>query len=204
MYIPHHYKEEDRSKLLAFMRAHSFAILVSGDGELHATHLPFLIEEKSEDIFLVSHLAKANPQWKKFNERISLLAIFSGPHGYVSPSNYEKQQNVPTWNYVAVHAYGTAKIIEEKDTVTCILEKTINNYEKEYFDQWQMLAQDYKDKMIKGIVAFEIKVTRLEGKYKLSQNKTGKEQRNIVHYFEKQKDSVSEELASLMKKNLPA
>ena len=198
MYIPNHYKEEDKSKLLDFIRGNSFGILISGGEKLHGTHLPFLVEEKGTEIILVSHMAKANPQWNKFNETNELLVIFTGPHGYVSPSNYEKVQNVPTWNYVAVHVYGKAKIVEGEEASLSVLEKTIHNYEKAYFKQWEQLSSDYKVKMIKGIVAFEITVSKLEGKYKLSQNKTKNEQENVIRSFDKEKNPVAE----LMKKNL--
>src|SRR5687768_1230781 len=126
MYIPHYYKEEDRPKLIAFMRENSFGVLVShGDKGLHGTHLPFVIEERGGDLVLVTHLAKANPQWEEFSKGTGLMAIFTGPHGYVSPSNYEKKESVPTWNYVAVHAYGKATIISDQGSVIQILEKMI-------------------------------------------------------------------------------
>jgi transcriptional regulator len=199
MYIPHYYKEEDRSKLIAFMRINSFGILVShGDKGLHGTHLPFVIEERGEDLVLVTHLAKANPQWEEFGKGTELLAIFTGPHGYVSPSNYEKKESVPTWNYVAVHAYGKAVIITDHAAIVTILEKMIGSYEEAYRKQWEELSEEYRNKMIKGIVAFEVVVDRLEGKYKLSQNKTAHEQQNIIHSFEGQGQT---DIAELMKQH---
>ena len=105
MYIPPYYQEQDEEKLISFMQAHNFANIISiKDGVPIATHLPFLIEKKENKLFLISHMAKANPQWQTFGQN-ELLIIFQGPHAYISPSHYEKQQNVPTWNYVAVHAY---------------------------------------------------------------------------------------------------
>lgn len=202
MYIPSYYHETDEPKLLSFMQAHSFAVLVSAQhNNARATHLPFVLEKRDNKIFLVSHLAKANTQWKEFNDN-ELLVIFQGPHGYVSPANYEKKQNVPTWNYIAVHAYGRASIIDESAAVIDVLEKMILNYESEYYDQWKELPDDYKYNMIKGIVAFEIEVTRLEGKFKLSQNKTRNEQAAIIKGFESSEDSAQQELANEMKKKL--
>lgn len=202
MYIPSYYQETDEPKLLSFMQTHSFAVLVSARGNnARATHLPFVLEKRNNKIYLVSHLAKANPQWKEFDDN-ELLVIFQGPHGYVSPANYEKKQNVPTWNYIAVHAYGKAFIIDEKTAVIGVLEKTIRNYESEYYEQWKELPDDYKYNMIKGIVAFEIEVSRLEGKFKLSQNKTRNEQTAIIKGFESSGDSAQQELANEMKKKL--
>lgn len=202
MYIPPYYKEEDKPKLLEFMKANSFTVLVSSDNNFpRATHLPFVMEEKNNEIILTSHMAKANPQWKEFNDN-ELLVIFQGPHAYVSPSNYEKQQNVPTWNYVAVHAYGKAKILSSEEENIKVLEAMISQYEEGYFSQWKNLSQDYVKNMIKAIVSFEIKVSKLEGKYKLSQNKTKNEQQNIISSFEKSEDSLVSGVAKLMKKNL--
>jgi transcriptional regulator len=198
VYIPHYYKEQDRSKLIAFMRENSFGVLIShGNKGLHGTHLPFVTEERGEDLVLITHLAKANPQWEEFGEENEVMAIFTGPHGYVSPSNYEKKESVPTWNYVAVHAYGKATIVHDHGSVLSILEKMIYSYEEAYRKQWEGLSEDYRNKMIKGIVAFEIVVSKLEGKYKLSQNKTANEQKKIVTEFEKQ----GNEIAGIMKKN---
>src|SRR6218665_543935 len=109
MYIPPYYREEDKNKLTGFMLAHNFANLISSNNNVPvATHLPFVIEQRGEKLFLVSHMAKANPQWQNFADN-ELLIIFQGPHAYISPQHYEKQQNVPTWNYIAVHAYGKAR-----------------------------------------------------------------------------------------------
>jgi transcriptional regulator len=202
MYIPSYYKETDENKLIAFIKAYSFAVLVASERELlRATHLPFVIEKRNNRVFLVSHMAKANPQWKEFNGN-ELLIIFQGPHSYISPSHYEKEQNVPTWNYIAVHAYGKATILNEDVEAFAVLEKMINNYEPHYFEQWKNLSDDYKNGMLKGITAFEIEVTRLEGKYKISQNKTKNEQQTIIASLEKSTDSTHSELAAEMKRNL--
>ena len=183
------------------MRAHSFAVLASASNAtaVRATHLPFVIEQRENKIFLVSHMAKANPQWEEFTGN-ELLIVFQGPHGYVSPAHYEKQQNVPTWNYIAVHAYGKAAVIDEYTAVIDVLEKMICSYEAEYFNQWKQLSAEYKSNMVKGIVAFEIEVCRLEGKYKLSQNKTQKEQESIIRSFSASEAPLHKELAEEMKK----
>jgi transcriptional regulator len=202
MYIPPYYKEIDAEKLLAFMQAHSFATLISThNNNIRATHLPFVIEKREERIFLVTHMAKANPQWQEFGDP-ELLVIFQGPHAYISPDNYEKKQNVPTWNYIAVHAYGKATLIEDDEGSRAVLEKMIGTYEAKFQSQWKELDQNYVAGMLKGIVSFEIEVTKLEGKFKLSQNKTRNEQQNIITSLGNSHDSLEQEISSEMKKKL--
>jgi transcriptional regulator len=202
MYIPPYFREEDKEKLISFMQAHNFANLVSSANNVPiATHLPFVIEEREEKLFLVSHMAKANPQWQGF-EANELLIIFQGPHAYISPSNYEKQQNVPTWNYIAVHAYGKARIIADPDEVWNLMERTIHKFEEKFFDQWKNLPPGYVRGMLKEIVAFEIEITKLDGKYKLSQNKTKNEQQQIISSFEESGDTVQKEIAEEMRKRI--
>src|SRR5688572_20714590 len=133
MFIPHYYKEENTAKLLEFMRTNSFTLVVcNSPGGLLATHLPLIIEEREEKIVLVTHMAKANHQWKAFEKDTEILIVFSGANAYISPDNYEKQQNVPTWNYIAVHAHGKARIYSDKEEVLGCLHKMINRYEEKY------------------------------------------------------------------------
>lgn len=202
MHIPPYYKESDEHKLIEFMQAYNFATLVStNNSNIRATHLPFIIEKREDKIYLISHMAKANPQWEELIQNETLV-IFQGPHAYISPTHYEKKHNVPTWNYIAVHAYGRATLLESPSQATEVLEKMIHTYEASFFDQWKELSETYKSGMIKAIVAFEIEVTNLEGKLKLSQNKTKNEQSNIVNTFEKSNDSLENDLSKEMKKNL--
>lgn len=202
MYIPSHFKEQNQDKLIEFIKAHNFANLISISNNVPiATHLPFIIEKREEKLFVVAHMAKANPQWQTFLNN-ELLIIFQGPHAYISPKNYEKEQNVPTWNYIAVHAYGKAKLISEEQKMLEIIEKTIQLFENEFMSQWKNLKSDYVNGMMKAIVGFEIEVTRLEGKFKLSQNKTMNEQENIINELKDSKDSVKIELAEEMKKRI--
>ncbi len=186
--------------MLAFMAANSFALLITEGSELKATHLPFVVQKNGDKIRLVSHMAKANPQWKEFNGDKELLVVFHGPHAYISPTLYEKKENVPTWNYLAVHAYGKVKLISDEAAVKELLGTMINTYEKTWLKEYKELPADYLDKMVKGIVAFEIEVTRLQGKSKLSQNKTANEKQNIITSLEKSADGQAQELAKQMKK----
>ncbi len=202
MYIPPYYKENDEQKLIEFMQTYNFAILIStNDSNMCATHLPFVIEKRGEKIILVCHMAKANPQWQLFTLN-EVLVIFQGPHAYISPTHYEKEQNVPTWNYIAVHATGKTKLISKPSEVIALMEKTINHFEKQFYKQWKNLSTEYVNGMLKAIVAFEIEVTKLEGKFKLSQNKTKNEQQNIVESLEKSDDTIQNEISKEMKKKL--
>lgn len=199
MYIPDLYREDDREFLKSFMQRFSFATLVTSENDLPvATHLPFVIEERDGQLILTTHMAEANPQWRSFKNRA--LVIFQEPHGYVSPGNYEKKVNVPTWNYIAVHAYGIPKILDGDALKIEVLEKMFQSYEAAFKTQWDELPQKYKTALLKEIVAFEIEVIEIEGKQKLSQNKTAKERENIIHNFEKSGDGAAQSLAGFMKK----
>lgn len=202
MYIPKHYSVTDKAEILGFMRQYSFAAIVTvKDNFQTATHLPFLVSEEGEDVILTSHFARANPQWSEISNNLTLV-IFSEPHAYVSPKHYDKEQNVPTWNYISVHAYGKGAVISETKKTFDVLEKMIDVYEADYKKQWDRLPADYKHKMAKAIVAFEIRVTDLQAKKKLSQNKTEQERRRIIESFS-QSDSENERVISkFMKENV--
>ncbi|MGZ3766045.1 MAG: FMN-binding negative transcriptional regulator [Mucilaginibacter sp.] len=200
MYIPHFNSFTDGQEIIAFMQRYSFATIVTDiNGIPEATHLPFLVKEENGKVYLLSHFAKANPQSGQIIDNISLV-IFTEPHAYISPKNYEKEENVPTWNYIAVHAYGKAQIIEEEAKKAELLEHTIEFYDTGYLHQWESLSEQYKSKMMKGIVAFQIEVTDLQAKKKLSQNRTDKEQENIIQSLSKSADTVEQEVAAYMKK----
>jgi transcriptional regulator len=198
MYIPKHFQLSDHQEAVSFMQKYSFATIVTTmNGVPEATHLPFLVEQRGEQLVLIAHFAKANPQaGAVFNE--TSLVIFTEPHAYISPSNYEKEQNVPTWNYLAIHAYGKATLIDDKTQVAQLLEKMIGFYEAAYRDQWDKLSDDYKHKMMNGITAFEIVVDDLQAKKKLSQNRTEFERENIVKSFSSSADRNEQEIAAYM------
>ena len=183
MYLPPTFREDDVATLVAFMRANSFISLVSVlDGVPVASHIPIVVDAADGQVTLRGHLAKANPQWRAFDGRPS-LAIFSGPHAYVSPSLYEKRESVPTWNYIAVHATGAPQIVTRADdpaAVEAMLAAMIQQYEAAYQVQWDSLPATFRESMMKGIVAFTMPVTRLEGKYKLSQNRSQADQRKVA------------------------
>lgn len=201
MYIPRHFLATDQEELIAFMQKYSFATLVSAENNIPlATHLPFLVRKIDDRIILSSHFARANPQASSITGA-DILVIFSEPHAYISPRYYEKEENVPTWNYLAVHAYGRAAIIDDEAGKLSLMERTISNYEVEYLDQWSRLSDAYKIRMLKGIVAFDVVVSDLQGKKKLSQNKTAVERENIIGAFSQSTDSNEVQIAEYMKQN---
>jgi transcriptional regulator len=201
MYIPSFNRFEDRQEIIAFIQRYSFATIVTVMNDIPvATHLPFLVKEENDKLLLRSHFAKANPQANQVFDKTSLV-IFTEPHAYISPSNYETEKVVPTWNYIAVHAYGKAALIESMDQKAELLKHTIETFEAAYFKQWESLPDDYRSRMMNGIVAFEMEVTDLQAKKKLSQNRTETEKENIIHSLENSTDTNEREIAAYMKKS---
>lgn len=201
MYIPNFYREDDTDKLVAFMQQHSFATVVSVQNtEPVATHLPLTITHHEGKIILHGHFAKANAQWQSLDSS-NMLAIFTGPHAYISPAYYDKHESVPTWNYLAVHAYGEACIVDSDtnaEALTAVLEKLIAQHEPSYQEQWDSLPERYREGMMRGIVGFEMKVTRLEGAAKLSQNKSSQEQQTIASALLQSDDAAAKATGAKM------
>ena len=182
MYIPRLNQETDLATLQDFMTAYNFAILVTHDDDgLNAPHLPLILDrERGEYGTLIGHMARANKQWKAFDAR-EVLIIFNGPHAYISPTWYENHPSVPTWNYATVHAYGVPIVTDDQQTTDQALHALVKHQEKDRNPEWVMeLPDDYMDTLRKAIVAFEIPITRLEGKFKLSQNKSDKDKENVI------------------------
>lgn len=200
MYIPKINLLTDKDEIISFMKQFSFATIITAkDGLPVATHLPFLVTTKEGKIILTSHFARANEHWQHIEET-SVLVIFSEPHAYISPTHYDKDLNVPTWNYISVHAYGKGTIITDPQATFEVLEATIDTYEKTYREQWNALPGDYKLKMSKGIVAFEVMVTDLQAKQKLSQNRSGTERKKIIETLSKSSDTSEQLIATYMQR----
>jgi transcriptional regulator len=198
MYIPSFNTFPDKQEVISFMQKYSFGTIVTSVNNLPvATHLPFLIDQKDDQVIISSHFAKANPQSKDILNS-DILVIFTEPHAYISPKNYEKDANVPTWNYIAVHAYGKARVLQTEQEHLDLLERTIKNYEADYYNQWMQLPVEYRSKMIKGITGFEILVTDLQAKSKLSQNRSATEQHNIINSLGKSESDSEREIAAYM------
>jgi len=199
LYIPEHFRVQDHADAVAFMRANPFVILVSNtkDGPF-ATHLPVVIREHEDRVILRGHVAKANPHWRYLQEAANCLTIFHGPHAYISPKNYTTRETVPTWNYGAVHAYGDARVLPGPEELLGILHELIPTFEAAYAEQWESLSQEYRSRMLSHIVGFEIAVTKLEAKFKLSQNRTKEEQQNVIESLGAANDSTISGTARLM------
>lgn len=201
MYIPKINLTTDRDEIVDFMKQFSFAtIITSKDNIPIATHLPFIVTIKEDKVVLTAHFAKANEHWRDIEDS-KVLVIFSEPHAYISTSNYDKELNVPTWNYISIHAYGQGNLISETDKILQVLEKTIDNYEISYRQQWDNFPEEYKSKMLNGMIAFEIIVTDLQAKKKLSQNRTETEKQKIINTLSKSNDSNERLIAEYMKTN---
>jgi len=199
VYIPEFNRQEDRATILAFMRANPFAVLVSNvEGVPFATHLPLLIDDADDQIVIQGHMAKANAHWKSMKETEESLIIFHGPHAYISPSLYESRESVPTWNYAAVHVYGEPTLFTDEESLRATLHRMIDTYESSYMTQWSELSEEYRSRMMKHIVGFNIKVKRLEGKFKLSQNRTKGEQARVIQCLNQSQDSNISGVAQLM------
>lgn len=184
MYVPKHFAETDVANLHALVRAHSFATLVSlVDGELFATHVPLLLDaDRGPFGTLVGHVARANPHVRAFDGSARGLAIFQGPHAYVSPRWYAAEPNVPTWNYVAVHASGVLSAVADPGAVRALLARTAGVYERDAMRPWSLasIPDAFAAGLQKGVVAFELAIDRLEGKCKLSQNKPPADRSGVV------------------------
>ena len=201
MYIPKINSFTDRHEIVGFMKQFGFATIITAKDNLPvATHLPFIVSENGGNVILTAHFARANDYWAQI-EDTPVLVIFSEPHAYISPTNYTSLQNVPTWNYISVHAYGRAKLITEPGKVFDVLKATIDNYELSYRQQWDDLPESYKSKMVKGIVAFEVIVNDIQAKKKLSQNRTDEEREKIINSLSKSNDSNERLIADFMKTN---
>jgi len=190
---------KDPDEAVAFMQRFSFAVFTSVlNNEPVATHLPVVTEVRNGKVVLIAHLAKANIQVQALETGTHLM-VFAEPHGYVSPTLYERKVSVPTWDYMAVHAYGTAKIIGEQSEVLKLLEKTIGFYESGYTQQWQQLPETYVNALLNELVAFEVTVTRIEAKKKLSQDRPRADRDRIREKFEQSTDTNENLLAEYMK-----
>jgi transcriptional regulator len=201
MYIPPSFKVEDLDKLAAVIQQYSFATVITCSGNSpFASHLPVLYRPERESYgTLVSHMARANPQWQHFSNGDEVLTIFQGPHAYVSPSWYETVLAVPTWNYVTVHAYGVPKLIECETEMEALLEETIEKYESGFAKPRQgALSKEFKSKLIKAIVGFEIPITRIEGKFKLGQNKSSEDLKGVYQNLRTSQYENDRMLAEIM------
>jgi len=206
MYIPKLYQVTDEAVITRFIQQNSFAALVSCDQQIPvATHLPLeLVQNTSGEKFLHGHMARANRHWQTFNSESEVLAIFSGSHTYVSARWYN-QVNVPTWNYMVVHVYGQPRLVTDHNELYAMLKQLVNRYEanavtdKPY--KLETLPQDYVEKEMRGIVGFQIKINRIEAKFKLSQNRQQQDYDHVIAELQKSEDGNALAVAQAMAEN---
>ena len=201
MYIPSHFRQSDRGVLHALIESNSFATLVSvHDGLPFASHLPFLLDAgRGVHGTLLAHMARANPQWRDFADGRELLAIFQGPHAYITPSWYATEQHVPTWNYAVVHAYGVPRIIDDPDEMMAMLARLVRVNEAGFERPWKMKDDPWTRGLLSAVVGFEIEMTRLEGKFKLSQNRDTEDYAGVLDALGRSDRADDREMAAMMK-----
>jgi transcriptional regulator len=204
MYNYPHYKEQDKKKLIAFMQGHPFITLIGSDknGRIEATQIPVLVEEKKGRLFIYGHIAKKSDHHRAFEENPNVLALFTGAHTYVSGSWYTgNPQQASTWNYVSIHARGQIKFLDEAALIELLKKLSLHfeNYNGASSTIYDNLPVDYKEKLVKAILAFELEVTEMDNVYKLSQNRDEKSYDNIVQQLKKQ-EGDGREIGELMEK----
>jgi len=204
MYNYPHYKEHDREKIIAFMRNHPFVTLIGSDknGRIEATQIPVLVEEKDGKLFIYGHMARKSDHHQAFEENPNVLALFTGPHTYVSGTWYTgNPRQASTWNYIAIHARGQIKFLDETSLIELLKKLSLHfeNNNTESSTVYDNLPLDYKEKLIKAILAFEIEVTEMDNVHKLSQNRDEKSYDNIVQQLKKQ-EGDGNEIGNLMEK----
>lgn len=200
MYIPKHYAVTDRSKMYEFIKSNSFGILFSHTGsEPMASHLPFVLDQDGgEQGIILGHMAKANRQWR-YADGQQVLVVFHGPNTYVSPTWYQEQDTVPTWNYVAVHATGVFKSVQDRPGLEESVGRLTHQHEESLPQPWQPdFSTAYSDQMLKRIVAFEIEITSLQGKWKLNQNHPENRRRRVAEQLKTLGGDNNLQIAGLM------
>jgi transcriptional regulator len=206
MYLPAYATQTDRGFLFDFMEAHAFGTLTTfASGELGANHYPFLLERADDgSATLVTHLARANPQWRALESGAPCLVVFQGPHAYISPAFYVTTPQVPTWNYTAVHASGVAEVIQDPADIEDILVRTVERFEGERDEPWRYeIPADFKAQLTRAIVGVRIRVRKLEGKFKLSQNRSAEDYAGVVRAMERFTDDNSRALLEYMRRTAP-
>lgn len=195
MYIPNYFKCDDIHQIVKTIQKYPFGILISEGKEqpFHATHIPFMMEKVGEEYVLLTHLSAMNHH-ASLEENTSVMIVFNGPHGYVSPTNYLSENQVPTWDYIAIHVYGEVQMLREVADKKEMLEKTIEVFEPSYMSQWKKVEGSYGASLMDYIVAMKIKVNKIEATFKLSQNKKPIEIENIIKHFELENPDLAMEM----------
>lgn len=203
MHIIKYFREEDREKIVAFLHQNDFATLVAYDGEKPiASHLLMEVVDNGETLWINGHMSRANPLWKMFEINAEVLVMFQGAHTYVSPTWYN-HINVPTWNYQSIHVYGKPRMITDASESYGILKRLTDRYETTTAYKLETLPQNFVEKEMRGVAAFQIEVTQIEANYKLSQNRDDESYHSIVEHLEHRADDNSHAIAKAMMQNRP-
>ena len=210
VYLPPHFTETREDVLIGHIERHDFGLfLTQGEAGMIASQVPFLVERRDGQVYLQGHLARANPQCNDVHaadhQGGEALAVFTGPHAYISPSWFGAGPAVPTWNYASVHAYGSARAIADKEWLSQLLRRLSERHEAREAAPWRMqdLPATYLAGMLNGIMGFEIAVARLEGKFKLSQNRPAGDRPRIAAALAARDDADSQGVARLMREREP-
>ena len=201
MYIPKHFKLTDLDEIQEFIHKHSFGTLTTTkNGRPIATHLPLQLTKEGDDYFISGHMAYGNPQWRTFEKSGDVLVAFQGPHAYISSSWYENE-NVPTWNYQAVHLYGTARLLDEAE-LRAALTLMMHKYEhhREHPVLWETLSPEMLDRELKKIVGFKIQVTEVQAASKMSQNRNETDYQNVIDQLKNEDNAASTKVAEAMER----
>jgi len=205
MYIPRSFAETDLPTLHDFIERNSFGVLVSqADGSPFATHLPFFLDRTTGSKgTLIGHVARANPHWQHVTDQ-TVLAIFSGPHAYISPTWYDAENVVPTWNYLAVHVYGQVTLIEDPSSLLDIVQRSVSVYESSFPQPWSLdSSAAYVKPLLNQIVGFRMEIAKIEGKFKLSQNHPIERREKVVAALHGRGGENAEAIANAMERTLP-
>ena len=205
MYVPASFAISDEKTLESFIERYDFATLISSSSAgLVASHIPIMLRRSAGKAVLIGHVARANDHWRQFDGNAEALAIFHGPHAYVSPTWYATSPAVPTWNYAAVHIYGRPRVREEGDFTAAALRDLVARHEGSRSQPWRMegLAGDFYEKLVKAIVAFEMPIDRIEGKFKLGQNRSQDDRAGILQGLDAEKSADAGALAAFIRETL--
>ncbi len=202
MYTPRSFRNDGLPELHDLIRRHSFAVLFTHlNGENFATHLPFMIDpDRGTNGALVAHMARANPHWRAFEGAPPSLVVFTGPHAYISPAWYHHQETVPTWNYAVVHVTGSPRLVSDDAAMRGMVMRLVDEHEAPLGHPWDVSkAEAVMDVEMKGVVGFEIPIDRIEGKFKLNQNRAREDQEGVIRALEASPDPAERAIARLMR-----
>lgn len=205
MYAPPHFREHDLRRIHEIVRRHGFGTIVTHhEGQTFSTHIPFMLDaDRGSNGTLLGHVARRNPHASVLGEDTESLVIFLGPHAYVSPAWYLSQETVPTYNYVAVHAYGRAHVVEEREALESMARRLVDEHEVGIGSDWDKRKMDREAATtMGGIVGFEIEIDRIEATFKLNQNRSRADQERVAEVFADSSDPRRREMSALMRENL--